>query len=56
MTGYLPKSDYQIRTPAAAIAIRGSIHNIDFAPSGATTAFVGQGVALVPVTARTVAA
>jgi hypothetical protein len=47
VTGFLPKTDYQIRTPVATIGIRGTIIDIQVASNGATTISVEEGTAFV---------
>lgn len=54
VTGSLPKSDYQLRTPAASIGIRGTILDIDVGTGGATTVYVELGIALVTGGGQTV--
>jgi hypothetical protein len=46
-TGFLPKSDYEIRTPAATIGIRGTIFDVKVSANGTTTIFVETGTVLV---------
>jgi hypothetical protein len=46
-TGFLPKSDYEIRTPSATIGIRGTILDLDVATTGATGVYVEKGLAFV---------
>ena len=47
VTGYLPKTDYEIRTPVATIGIRGTIVDIEVAGNGTTKIYVEEGVAFV---------
>ncbi len=54
VTGSLPKSDYELHTPAASIGIRGTILDIDVGPNGATTVYVEEGIALVSGGGQTV--
>lgn len=54
VTGSLPKTDYQLHTPAASIGIRGTILNIDVGTGGATTVYVEQGIVLVTGGGQTV--
>jgi hypothetical protein len=54
VTGNLPKSDYEIRTPAATIGIRGTIIEIEVATDGTTRIFVEEGTAFVTGAGTTV--
>lgn len=54
VTGYLPKADYEIHTPAATIGIRGTILYIEVATNGATTIYVEQGVAFATGSGTTI--
>lgn len=47
VTGLLPKTDYEIRTPVATIGIRGTIIDIEVASNGATKIVVEEGIAFV---------
>ena len=53
-TGFLPKNDYEIHTPAATIGIRGTILNIDVASNKTTTVHVETGIAFVTGAGSTV--
>ncbi len=46
-TGILPKADYEIRTPAATIGIRGTIFVVDVSANGVTAISVESGTVLV---------